>query len=132
VSRIVAEAQRQKVPLSEVERKMLYFSEIAWTLPDIAEVNDAFDSQCDRTNYEQKITNLVRKFCADARADNREEFDVWREAVRTLRREDHYILALIAAAEASTRPRGDLVKLLAIALAIVGLFLAVILWANRP
>ena len=111
---------------------MLYFSEIAWTLPDIAEVNDAFDSQCDRTNYEQKITNLVRKFCADARADNREEFDVWREAVRTLRREDHYILALIAAAEASTRPRGDLVKLLAIALAIVGLFLAVILWANRP
>jgi len=68
---------------------MLYFSEIAWTLPDIAEVNDAFDSQCDRTNYEQKITNLVREFCADARADNREEFDVWREAVRTLRREDH-------------------------------------------
>jgi hypothetical protein len=39
VSEIVAEAQRKNVPLSEIERKMLYFSETGWTLPDIMEVN---------------------------------------------------------------------------------------------
>jgi hypothetical protein len=45
VSRIITESQREGVPLSEVERKMLYFSETAWTLPDIGEVNDAFDRE---------------------------------------------------------------------------------------
>ena len=32
---IVDEAQREGVPLTETERKMLYFSETHWTLPDI-------------------------------------------------------------------------------------------------
>jgi hypothetical protein len=55
VSRIVAESQREGVSLSEVERKMLYFSESAWTLPDIAEVNDAFDREYNQAEYEQKL-----------------------------------------------------------------------------
>jgi len=38
-SRIADEAQRDSVALSEVERKMLYFSETAWTLPDILDIN---------------------------------------------------------------------------------------------
>ena len=42
VARIVAEANKEGVPLSEVERKMLYFSETDWTLPDIDEVSEAF------------------------------------------------------------------------------------------
>ena len=43
ISRIVDQAQRDGVPLSEVERKMLYFSETGWTLPDIMSVNEASD-----------------------------------------------------------------------------------------
>ena len=35
ISKIVAEAQRENAPLSEIERKMLYFTESGWTLPDI-------------------------------------------------------------------------------------------------
>jgi hypothetical protein len=35
VSRIVAEADRAGIQLSDIERKMLYFSETGWTLPDI-------------------------------------------------------------------------------------------------
>ena len=31
ISELVAEAQRENVPLSEVERKMLYFTESGWT-----------------------------------------------------------------------------------------------------
>jgi hypothetical protein len=38
ISRIVEEARRENIPLSEVERKMLYFSETDWTLPDIMQV----------------------------------------------------------------------------------------------
>ncbi len=131
VSRLVTEAQREGIPLSEVEREMLFFSETGWTLPDIAEVSAAFDRSYDQTKYEQKIVRLVRKFCAGTRADNRGEFDAWMEAIRTLGGEDHYLLVLIAAAEASVRPRGDVVKLVATALAIVGVLLAITLWVTR-
>jgi hypothetical protein len=54
VSRIIMESQREGVPLSEVERKMLYFSETAWTLPDMAEVSDAFDREYDQAEFEQE------------------------------------------------------------------------------
>ena len=57
VTRIVAEAQRESVSLSEVERKMLYFSETGWTLPDIMVVSDAFDRDYDQAKYEEKIAN---------------------------------------------------------------------------
>jgi hypothetical protein len=59
VSRITTEAQRQGVPLSEIERKMLYFSETEWTLPDMAEVNDAFDREYDQAAYERKIGKII-------------------------------------------------------------------------
>ena len=70
VSRIVAESQREGVPLSEVERKILYFSETAWTLPDIEEVNDAFDREYNQAEYERKIRHPSRGWlptCADRR-----------------------------------------------------------------
>ena len=35
ISELVAEAQRENVPLSDIERKMLYFTESGWTLADI-------------------------------------------------------------------------------------------------
>ena len=97
VGSIVAEAQREGVPLSEVERKMLYFSETAWTLPDITQVNEAFDREYDQDEYEQKIASLSRNFCADARKNNSNDLDAWNEAVQRLSSEDHYILVLIDA-----------------------------------
>jgi hypothetical protein len=55
VQKIVSRALQNGVPLSEVERKMLLFSETSPTLPDIAEVNDAFDRDYDRLEYENKM-----------------------------------------------------------------------------
>jgi hypothetical protein len=124
VGRILQEAQREKIPLSEVERKMLYFSETAWTLPDIANVNDAFDREYDQAEYEQKIAGLIRNLTVAARARNQGEFEAWTEAIRTLRKEDHYLLVMIAAG-GSVRPRWDFLKLVATALVLVGALVAV-------
>ena len=112
--------------MSEVERKMLYFSETAWTLPDILEVNNAFDREYDQTEYEQKIGGLVHNLCARTRANDREESEAWNEAVRTLRREDHYLLVLIDAGEPSSVSAGRLLRLVVIAVVIAGLVLAVL------
>ena len=53
--RIAEEARRRGEPLSEVERKMLYFSETGCTLPDIADVAGRFNEECDEQHYKQKI-----------------------------------------------------------------------------
>ena len=86
VSRIAEEAQQEAVPLSEVERKMLYFSETAWTLPDIMDVSDEFDRTYDQGEYEKKIADLVKNAGKRARKDNREEYEGWWDAIRVLRR----------------------------------------------
>jgi hypothetical protein len=126
VSRIVTQAQRESVPLSEVEEKMLYFSETAWTLPDIAEVNDAFDRDYNQVKYEQKIGMLIRNFLDETRKNNRDEFEAWKEAVRTIRQEDHYLLVLIAAADASpSMSGGRFLKLLALAFVAACVILAI-------
>jgi hypothetical protein len=97
ISRIVAEAKRENVPLSEIERKMLYFSETGWTLPDITEVNDKFDSDYDPDAYEEKISCLARNETKRIRKDNPDDFADWTSAVRKLKTEDHYISVMVDA-----------------------------------
>ena len=95
IGRIVEQAQRGGIALTDVERKMLYFSETGWTLPDIPAVNDVFDRDYDQATYEAKIAALVRKIQATNGAAGGEQADAWDEALRILRKEDHYLLVMI-------------------------------------
>jgi hypothetical protein len=131
VGRIVGEARREGVPLSETETKMMYFSETAWTLPEIWEVNEAFDRDYDQAEYEAKIAGLIRSFRANARERDTTELANWNEAVRVLRNEDHYLLVMIDVAGGSIAPVGvssreeSLQRLLKLFVVGVGLFLVV-------
>lgn len=92
--RILAEAERQGALLSDVERKMLYFSENGWTPPDMAEANAAFGRDYEETAYEEKIAGLVRGIYArDDRTD--QEIESWNDACVKLGDGDHYLLVLI-------------------------------------
>lgn len=105
ISRIVSEAQLENIPLAQVERKMLYFTESGWTLPDIMQVNEDFDRDYDQDEYERKIAKLVRNADRGIRKDSSEDYDEWWAAIRFLQREDHYISVMIRLA--GLRPRGD-------------------------
>jgi hypothetical protein len=137
VSKVVQEALRENVPLSEVERKMLYFTETAWTLPDMAEVSAEFDSQYDQREYERKVTRLIRNARKRARKEDKREFEAWPDAIRALSRGDHYILVMARAAGAA-RPPGDLLKLwgtgfaLVVAFVFVCIFVCIFLPAGSP
>ena len=124
ISQIVEEAQRENIPLSEVERKMLYFTESGWTLPDIMKVNEDFDREYDQDEYEHKIAKLVTKADKRIRKGVRDDYDKWWAAIRFLEREDHYILVMIRLA--GLRPRGDQLRLLATGLGIVTVILITI------
>jgi hypothetical protein len=128
-ARISAEAARENVPLSEVERKMLYFSETDWTLPDMKAVSDQFDQDYDQDEYEQKIARLIANITADRHHHNEDEEEKWDAAVSRLSDGDHYIQVLInevgkpARGPAKTRS-GDFLKLLLTAFAVVFALLA--------
>ena len=95
VGKIVGEAERDGVPLSEVERKMLYFTETGWTLPDMGEVNDRFDLEYAQDEYEDKISGLVQSYLVNAGAENNGKLEDWWEAVGKLTEGDHYLSVMI-------------------------------------
>ena len=126
--RIVSQARRDGVSLTEIERKMLYFSETYWTLPDMAEVSAEFDRDYDQDEYETKIAGLVRGIEQELIED--EEADrSWENAVRVLRDEDHYLVVLIDGANEAEvkagRPPGDFLKLVLTALLVIAVAFAV-------
>lgn len=69
ISRVIEEAELEHVSLSDIEKKMLHFTEVHPSLPDMYEVNEEFDRNYDSDEYESKIAGLLR----EARARDREQ-----------------------------------------------------------
>jgi hypothetical protein len=92
VAEIVEQARLEGKALSQVEHKMLYFSESGWTLPDIAEVADSFHREYDDGDYERKAARLIR--AARSRTGGKNA-GAWTHAVETLTEGDHYLLVMI-------------------------------------
>lgn len=90
-SEIVEEGKRTGAPLTDIETKMLYFSETGWTLPDMKEVSSEFDRDYDQDKYEQKITSIVNGIRAHL---TNEERMAWACALEKLGEGDHYLLVL--------------------------------------
>jgi hypothetical protein len=124
VSEIVAEADREGVPLSEIERKMLYFSETGWTLPDIMQVNEEFDSKYNQKTYETKIERLVRHAAKRLRNENPARLQSWAAAIRLLKKQDHYILVMFDAAGLKGRSNVDSWRVGVLVVIVIGFLLA--------
>jgi hypothetical protein len=123
IARIVEQADSVGEPLTEVERKMLYFSETGWTLPDMMAVNEEFEQTCDNDAYEQKILGLANSARADDVAAGGDATDNWNAAVKKLSAGDHYLQVLInqdlVSSASGKRPPGDFRRLLFTAFAVV-------------
>lgn len=122
VNRIVDEAKLQGLPLTEIERKMLYFSETHPTLRDMQAVSAEFDRSCDEGAYEEKIAVLVRRIAARDQRQDLAAKAAWDEAVAKLSEGDYYLLALIdpkLSTDGKVRPPHDILKLWITAFGIV-------------
>ena len=150
--KITDEALRQGVQLTEVERKMRYFTESGWTLPDIMAVSAEFDQGYYRDEYEEKIGRLVRRIEDGLESGDEQEKDDWYSAQVVLSERDHYLLVLMDAGSRlrdagpsrwggfapwlpawesrGERPPGDRKRLILVSLALVSiLLLAMVVWA---
>ena len=121
VSAIANEAANAGAPLTEVERKMLYFTESGWMLPGMKEVSAQFDRDYDQDAYEKKIASIVARIQARFPGENEEEQMRWDGAVEKLSEGDHYLLVLIDAASPARKGAKHNLKLLIAALVFFGL-----------
>ena len=125
VRRILAQAKQDGVPLSDVEREMLYFSETGWTLPNMMAISQDFDQNYGQDEYESKIGKIVQHI---RNQDDGNLDDSWDEAVRRLRNEDHYLLVLIDGAsrnssESTEMSPWDIVKIILASVLVVAVWL---------
>jgi hypothetical protein len=135
ISRVIAEADREHVPLLDVEKRMLAFSESDPSFTeDVVSINDEFERSCNSDVYESKVT-LLLKNARDQDIANLPQGDQdWSEALQALRKEDHYILVMAASAfpgEAGGVPGGRMFSSLVYGAIGIGLVLLVVWKALR-
>jgi len=94
ISKVIGEAELEHISLSEVEKKMLYFTESNPSFPDIYEVNAEFERTCDSDEYEMKISRLLRNAREVDRKESLLKEQQWKDALEALKNEDHYILVM--------------------------------------
>jgi hypothetical protein len=96
IEQAVQQAALDNVPLSDIEKRMMYFTESDdGSCPeDPIALNDAFESQCDTEAYEKKMTRLLADAHLRIKRDDPEKLRQWNEALRILKQGDHYILIL--------------------------------------
>ena len=92
ISKVLQQADEDGILLSELERRMLSFSE-GTASPDDIEAAEQFDIEYDSDAYEATVARLLRRaYQRDAKLG---QGHLWRAAVRALRSEDWYIVAML-------------------------------------
>ncbi len=61
VVQAAAQAAMEGVALSELEKRMMYFTEGRDAVEDPSELNDEFEAQYDATEYESKVSRLLHR-----------------------------------------------------------------------
>jgi hypothetical protein len=94
VEKVVTQARLEGVPLSDVEHKMLSWSESDPELVVDPQLPERFASEISDEQYEKKVAGLLaRRFAAEA-ADQATEAE-WKQAAEVLHQGDHYILVML-------------------------------------
>jgi len=96
VEQTVEQAALEGVPLADVEKRMMYFTESdAASCDSPIELNDEFEAQCDTKEYETKISRLLHDAFRRLKEENPERIRNWDQAIRALRKGDHYLLVMV-------------------------------------
>jgi hypothetical protein len=128
VQEATEQAGWENIPLSDIEKKMMYFTESdASTCENPVELNDEFEAQYDTPEYEAKISRLLHHAYDRLKGEDPERVREWNLAIRTLRRGDHYILVLWDTKPPSEHPIPETLKLLGVGILVaVGIFIVII------
>jgi hypothetical protein len=95
VLKAAEQAQLEGVALSDLEKRMMYFTESdASSCDDPLALNDEFEAQYETPKYETKISELLGHAYRRLKRDDPQGARLWDQAIRCLRKGDHYILVM--------------------------------------
>ena len=128
VQQTAEQAALENVPLSDLEKRMMYFTEVEECPEDPIALNEEFEAEYDTEKYEAKMSKLMRHARQRIKKGNPEAARQWKEAIRELSKGDHYILILCGEGldsvqvDPTERPPHDFLKLLGTAILVVAAF----------
>jgi hypothetical protein len=106
VRQTAEQAEREGVSLSELEKRMMYFTESEDAVEDPIALNEEFEAQYDTAEYESKIAGLLGRAYNHLKEEGSGAVQTWEEAIRELKKGDHYILVMWAERRVAARPWG--------------------------
>lgn len=136
ISKVIGQAEVEQVSISEVEKKMLHFTEVHPSLPDMYEVNTQFERNHDSDEYEAKVATLLKNARNCDREPSPEGDQKWEDALNALKDHDHYILVMTEQAfgrgsvSRSSRLQ-DFLIYVALGVGVVLILLLLVLFSNR-
>ena len=131
VEQTAEQAALENVPLSDLEKRMMYFTETGECPEDPIALNDAFEAEYDTTTYEKKISRLMARAYRRIKRDNPKKLRLWNDAFGVLGKGDHYVLLFWRQNALRKSPRMWRTYVLA-ALAVVSFYLLTFLFfGNR-
>jgi len=118
VQQTAEQAAIENVPLSTLEKRMMYFTEAGECPEDPVALNDAFEAEYDTEEYEAKTSRLLHNAYRRLLKEDKNQTRHWNDAIRTLRKGDHYLLVLWDQGP-QERPPYDSLKLLGTAILVI-------------
>jgi len=94
VAQTAEQAALEGVPLSDLEKRMMYFTESKDAVEDPATLNEEFEARYDAPEFEKKISRLMSHAHKRLRKEDPEKALQWSKGIGALRKGDHYILVL--------------------------------------
>ena len=131
VQQTTEQASLEGVPLSDLEKRMMYFTESGDVPEDPIKLNDEFEAEYDTAKYEAKIARLMRHAYARLRRKNDEARHTWDMAIKCLRRGDHYLLVLWGASPGEEWSVAYVLKILTGSLAVIVIMAIIVFLAEK-
>ena len=117
------QAQLEGVPLAELEKRMMYFTEGPDAIENPITLNEEFEEQFNSSEYETKIAKLLHHAHKRLKQNDKSKASVWKESVRKLKEGDHYLIVLLEMVPTSDHPKRDFLLQVGIGVLIVFLIL---------
>jgi hypothetical protein len=125
VQQAAEQAALESVSFSGLEKRMMYFTESEERLEDPAKLNEEFEAAYDTDEFESKTSSLLHNAYRRLKKENVDSVRKWHDAIRVLRKGDHYLLVLWDLGP-QERPPYDSLKLFGTAILLIVALLGVI------
>ncbi len=130
VAQTAEQASLEGVPFSDLEKRMMYFTEGPDAVEDPVKLNEEFEAKYDLDEYEKKMSLLLAHAYERLKSGDSQAVAEWNAAVDKLCEGDHYLLVLWGATPTARIPFRTYFRLLIRLIVLASITLSLLLGLN--